>query len=202
MINIDMAIIVEGKYDKIKLTSIVNAMIIVTNGFSIFKDKQKQLLIKTLAQNTGIIVITDSDVAGFKIRNFIKSITKNENVHHIYIPQIKGKEKRKETYSKEGTLGVEGIDNHVLEELLMFKSQSTISESGADSKNVDVRKITKSDLFADGFIGMPDSKNKRLALLSFLKLPNYLTTNGMLDIINIIITYDKYEQWVREYSEK
>lgn len=114
MITIKEAIIVEGKYDKMRLKSVVNATIIETNGFRIFKDKEKVSLIKQLAQKQGIIVLTDSDGAGFVIRNHLKNIVPKEQIKHAYIPQIKGKEKRKDAPSKEGTLGVEGIDEQQL----------------------------------------------------------------------------------------
>ena len=119
MLKIDQAILVEGKYDKIKLSSFIDGVILTTEGFRIFKDQEKCDMIKALAETSGLLVITDSDVAGFKIRNFIKSITHNSpKVINLYIPQVKGKEKRKQTASKEGYLGVEGLDVQLLKELL------------------------------------------------------------------------------------
>lgn len=186
-IKISKAILVEGKYDKIKLESFIDGLIIPTNGFRIFKDKQKRNLIKTLCNTVGIIIVTDSDVAGFKIRNYIKSITKNSNnITNIYIPQIKGKEKRKSHSSKEGTLGVEGLDVDLLKQL--FKNQNVdVSISG----DVD-RKITKFDLFENGFCGKNNSFALRTLLLKQLSLPSYLSTNSLLDIINTLISYEDF----------
>ncbi len=186
-IKISKAILVEGKYDKIKLESFIDGLIITTNGFRIFKDKEKRDLIKTLCDTVGLIIITDSDVAGFKIRNYIKSITKNSNnITNIYIPQIKGKEKRKTQGSKEGTLGVEGIDVDLLKDIF-------------DKQNIDVslddnpsKKITKMDLFEYGFCGRDNSSVLRKMLLKKLNLPSYLSTNSLLDIINTLISYDDF----------
>ena len=118
MISIKEAIIVEGKYDKIKLSQITDAVIVAVNGFNIFKDESKQKLIKKLSDSKGIIVLTDSDRAGFLIRNFICGITDNKNIKHAYIPQIEGVEKRKQTVSKDGFLGVEGINDAIIEEAI------------------------------------------------------------------------------------
>lgn len=186
-IKISKAILVEGKYDKIKLESFIDGLIITTNGFRIFKDKEKRELIKTLCDTVGLIIITDSDVAGFKIRNYIKSITKNSNnITNIYIPQIKGKEKRKTQGSKEGTLGVEGIDVDLLKSIF-------------DKQNIDVslndnpsKKITKMDLFEYGFCGRDNSSILRKMLLKKLNLPSYLSANSLLDIINTLISYDDF----------
>lgn len=186
-IKISKAILVEGKYDKIKLESFIDGLIITTNGFRIFKDKEKRELIKTLCDTVGLIIVTDSDVAGFKIRNYIKSITKNSsNVTNIYIPQIKGKEKRKAQASKEGTLGVEGIDIELLKEI--FEKQNIdISINDNPSK-----KISKIDLFEYGFCGRDNSSILRELLLKKLNLPSYLSTNSLLDIINTLISYDEF----------
>ena len=116
MIKVDQIVIVEGKYDKIKLSSIIDGIIIETEGFGIFKDKEKQKLIRKLAEKKGIVILTDSDSAGFVIRNFISSIVPNEFITNVYIPDIFGKAKRKESYSKEGKLGVEGVSAQIIAE--------------------------------------------------------------------------------------
>ncbi|MEG2813173.1 MAG: DUF4093 domain-containing protein [Oscillospiraceae bacterium] len=185
-IFVKQAIIVEGKYDKAILSNLVDATIIISNGFRIFKDKQKRDLIAKLANENGIIILTDSDTAGFKLRGFIHSITKNSNVINIYIPQIKGKEKRKETASKEGLLGVEGMTAKTLRDL--FKKYG-VEET--KSPNV-VDEISKMDLYNAGLIGRDCSSMLRLKLLNELDLPTYLTTNGILSVINRLQTKDEF----------
>lgn len=186
-IKIKQAVIVEGKYDKIKLESLIDALIIETCGFGIFKNKEKCALLRTLANSVGLLIITDSDVAGFKIRNYIKNITKGSaNVHHIYIPQIQGKEKRKITPSKEGTLGVEGLDAALLRQLL--ERENIICEKPLKT----TRQITRSDFIEDGLCGGENSSFKRKALLKRLDLPEYMSTNSLLSVINILISYEEY----------
>ena len=180
MITIKEAIIVEGKYDKMRLKSVVNATIIETNGFRIFKDKEKVNLIKQLAQKQGVIVLTDSDGAGFVIRNHLKNIVPKQQIKHAYIPQIKGKEKRKAQPSKEGTLGVEGID----EQQLVIALQNAGITYGADEKK---NKITKTDLFKLGLTGRENSHKLRDALLKKMHLPQYITTNALLDVLNSLM---------------
>ena len=175
MIKINEAIIVEGKYDKIKLSQIVDAVIISVNGFNIFKDNAKQKLIKKLANKSGIIVLTDSDRAGFLIRNFICGITDNENIRHAYIPQIEGVEKRKDTPSKDGFLGVEGVDDNIIEE--------SIKKAATESKN-ECEYITKADFLNLGLAGSKDSKSKREKLLSILDLPTGISANALIRILN------------------
>lgn len=189
-IKVSKAILVEGKYDKIKLSSFIDGLIIQTDGFKIFKDKEKRELIKTLCDTVGLIIITDSDVAGFKIRNYIKSITKNSsNITNLYIPQIKGKEKRKSVASKEGTLGVEGLDVNILKDI--FKNQN-ISLSYSKDSNKNKKIIKKIDLFDQGFCGGENSTYLRKLLLDKLDLPSHISTNSLLDIINILVTYDEF----------
>ncbi len=195
MLKVKQAIIVEGKYDKIKLGGIIDGTIIETGGFRIFKDKAMAELIKKLAATCGIIVITDSDVAGFKIRNYIKSITKNDNVINIYIPDILGKEKRKATPSKEGKLGVEGIENQII--LDAFEKAGIVYD-----ENVKSKMITKSDFFEDQLSGRDNSSALRRAFLKHLDLPEHLTTNSLVDVINSIITYDQYKKIINEIKKK
>lgn len=186
MIHIEQAIVVEGKYDKIKLTSILDAVIIVTNGFRIYKDKDKINLIRRYAETTGVIILTDSDTAGFKIRNHLKSVINHGKIINVYIPDIFGKEKRKSEPSKEGKLGVEGIDKEILFE--SFKKAGVLFSEKKPQPG-----ITRMDLYTDGFIGSCNSTEKRRKLLKLYDLPEKLSTNGILEILNNITTFDDYK---------
>lgn len=195
MITLKQAVIVEGKYDKIKLESILDAVILTTDGFGVFKDKEKQRLIRRLAQERGIVVLTDSDSAGFVIRGFLGGIVPPEQVIHVYIPDIFGKERRKTAPSKEGKLGVEGIDTErILEALRKAGVLCTETETPAETR----RQVTKTDLYEDGFSGHSDSAARRKALLRALDLPERLSANAMLKIINTFLTYDDYKAAVRQ----
>lgn len=193
MITIKEAIIVEGKYDKMRLKSVVNATIIETNGFRIFKDKEKVSLIKQLAQKQGIIVLTDSDGAGFVIRNHLKNIVPKEQIKHAYIPQIKGKEKRKDAPSKEGTLGVEGIDE---QQLLLSLKNAGVTYNSADKKN----SINKTDLYKLGLTGRDNSQKMRGELLKKLNLPQYITTNALIDVLNSLMDLEELANIVDEIN--
>lgn len=186
MIHLEQAVIVEGKYDKIKLSSIIDAVIITTNGFSVIKNKEKLEIIRFYAANKGIIILTDSDSAGFKIRNFIKGAVKNGKITNVYIPDIFGKEKRKSAPSKEGKLGVEGIDKDIL--IKAFEKAGITSSESA----VRAEPVTKLDLYEAGLSGGENSSDKRSILLKELGLPQLLTTGGMLDIINSMMTRDEF----------
>lgn len=191
MIKIDKVIIVEGRYDKIKLSSIIDGIIIETEGFGIFKDKDKQKLIRKLAETKGIAILTDSDSAGFVIRNFITSIVPKEYITNVYIPDIYGKEKRKDSPSKEGKLGVEGISAEILKEAFK-KAGIGVSQSESNER----KKITLNDFFDDGLTGDTQSKRKRTDLLKKLDLPERMSTKAMLDILNTFITYDEYKKLI------
>ena len=193
MITIKEAIIVEGKYDKMRLKSVVNATIIETNGFRIFKDKEKVSLIKQLAQKQGIIVLTDSDGAGFVIRNHLKNIVPKEQIKHAYIPQIKGKEKRKDAPSKEGTLGVEGINE---QQLLLSLKNAGVTYNSADKKN----SISKTDLYKLGLTGRDNSQKMRGELLKKLNLPQYITTNALIDVLNSLMDLEELANIVDEIN--
>lgn len=177
MISIKETIIVEGEHDKIKILTFFDADVLVCGGFQIFKDKQMQALIKRMSEECGVIVFSDSDRAGFIIRNFIKSVA--PKVKHAYIPEIKGKEKRKEKPGKEGLLGVEGMDKDILLEALK-RSGATIDGKALDKK----KKYTKSDLYFCGMAGKKDSRQKRYDFLKKHGLPQKLSSNMMLDVIN------------------
>ncbi len=175
MLKINEAIIVEGRYDKQKLSSIVDAIIIETRGFRIFNDKSKRDYIKKIAKERGIIILTDSDSAGFLIRNSLKSFIPEKHIKQAYITPIKGKEKRKTEESKEGLLGVEGVKNediiNALKQVSSFKDETTII-------------YTVADLFELGLTGSNDSKEKREAVLNKLGLPKYLSVKDFLKYIN------------------
>lgn len=189
MIKVEQVIIVEGRYDKIKLSSIIDGIIIETEGFGIFKNKEKQKLIRRLAEKKGIVILTDSDSAGFVIRNFITSIVPKEYITNVYIPDIFGKEKRKAEASKEGKLGVEGVSVDVL--------ISAFQKAGigvSDSEKSEKREITLNDFYDDGLTGASDSKAKRVALLKALELPERMSTKAMLEILNTFLTYEEYKK--------
>ncbi len=193
MLYTSKAVIVEGKYDKARLTSVIDALIITTDGFGIFRSKEKQTFIKKLAKEKGIIILTDSDAAGFKIRNFLKNIVSEENVIHAYIPDIYGKEKRKTEPSKEGKLGVEGIDNSLIEQALLNTGLFTEKPSLNS-----VRSITSSDLYEAGLTGRDNSAEKRRQLLTYLGLPARLTGKNMLSVLNSFLSYEGFINTVRE----
>ena len=193
MIKIDRAVIVEGRYDKIKLSSILDAVIIETEGFGIFNNKEKQQLIRRLADTKGLLILTDSDSAGFKIRSFIKGIVPAETIKHAYIPDIFGKEKRKTEASKEGKLGVEGVKKELIIEAL--EKAGVFCE---ETENTEKREITKLDLYEDGLSGKADSDALRKKLLFHLQLPERLTSNALVQILNTFLTYDEYKKAVEE----
>ncbi|MDK2809526.1 MAG: ribonuclease [Petroclostridium sp.] len=195
MIKIKEAIIVEGTYDKIKLGQIVDATIITTNGFSIFKDRSKMELIKKLAEKTGIVVLTDSDRAGFMIRNYIKQCIPAQYVKHAYIPEIKGIEKRKTIPGKEGLLGVEGVKSMLIREAL--RNAGCVVE-GEDEITPEGRRITKVDLYDDGLIGKTNSCELRKKLTDRLSLPSRISTNALVDVLNKLYNYAQYKKVIKD----
>lgn len=197
MLRLKQAVIVEGKYDKIKLSGILDTIIIETDGFGVFKDKEKQRFIRRLAEERGIIIMTDSDSAGFVIRSFLSGIIRPEKITNVYIPDILGKEKRKAAPSKEGKLGVEGMKTEVILEALR-KAGVTFEES---TSSVPRRVVTKTDLFEDGLNGTANSAQKRQKLLEALELPVHMSANAMLKSINAFMTYEDYKQAVKEIEE-
>ena len=185
MLHIPGAIVVEGKYDKIKLSRIVDCPIITTDGFGVFKSDETKALLRWYAVNGGITILTDSDSAGFKIRGYIKGIISKGKVRNVYIPDIFGKEKRKQKPSAEGKLGVEGVSESVLTEA--FERAGLTGEPPPAG-----RKITRTDLFEDGLFGGADSLAKRAKLLKNLDLPENLSTSGLLDVLNSSMTFEEY----------
>lgn len=177
MLKIKEAVIVEGKYDKIKLSNLIDTLIIETNGFAVFKDKKKLAFIRKLANERGIIVITDSDHSGFQIRNYISSSLPKDKIKHIYIPDIYGKEKRKKEPSKEGKLGVEGIDDKIL--LSLFE------KANIEARSVEKRDlITSVDMFTLGLSGTPNATQNKKKLLKTLDLPEFLSTSSLISYLN------------------
>ena len=198
MLKIKEALIVEGNYDKIKLDSIVDTLIVTTDGFRIFSNKQKIDFIRTLAQKTGIIVLTDSDRAGFIIRNYVKQGIKESNIKHAYIPDIFGKEKRKASPSKEGKLGVEGIDKQIIIDALITAGATVLGENDYAPQKPQTHQITKLDLYNDGFSGTPDSAQKRRALLKLLNLPERISSNMLVGALNSLLSYEEYKQTLKK----
>lgn len=187
MIKVKEAVIVEGKYDKIKLSNILDALIIETNGFGIYKDKKRLNFIRNLAKERGLIIITDSDHSGFQIRNFIANCAKNGSVKHIYIPDVYGKERRKLQPSKEGKLGVEGISDEIL--IRLFSDNGIKYESSQPREM-----ITNYDLFEMGISGTPDAGKKKKKLLKQLELPEFLSTNSLLSCLNSMMSKAEFKK--------
>ena len=184
-IKLTEAVIVEGKYDKIKLSNILDAFIIETNGFAIFKDKSKLSFIKKLAKERGIIILTDSDHAGFMIRNYISSGVPKEQIKNVYIPDIFGKEKRKNTPSKEGKLGVEGMTKEVI---LASLEKAGVSSTSSVCDNP----ITTVDFYDLGLTGGANSKAKRKAVCKALELPEFLSISSLISCINNFMTKEEF----------
>lgn len=192
MISIKEAVIVEGRYDKIKLSEVIDTPVIETGGFRIFKDKEKQNLIRKIAGERGILVLTDSDSAGFVIRNFLKGNVPEENIKHAYIPQLKGKEKRKSEGSKEGLLGVEGVSAEIIADAVRKSGATILGEDNEIKKSG----ITKQDLYELGLTGRENSAVLREELLKKLELPTYLSTNAMLSALNCLYSLEELKELI------
>lgn len=192
MIRIKQAVIVEGKYDKIKLSEILDTLILTTEGFGIFKDKEKLELIRALAKTRGIVVMTDSDSAGFLIRNHLRGAVREGEMIQVYIPEILGREGRKTHDSAEGLLGVEGLDDDVVLKALDL--------AGVTAQKQDCRHdiVTKKDLYADGFCGTRDAAAKRECLCKALGLPTHLSANMLPKVISDLFDRREYESAVEQ----
>ena len=188
MVKIRQAIVVEGKYDQNTLSQLVDATIFQTRGFGVMHDKALLELLRKAARTTGLIIFTDSDGAGFVIRNFLKGALPKEGVLHAYIPDIPGKEKRKRAPGKEGLLGVEGMTKEIL--------LSALENAGADLGGEAAKKpgdtITKFDLYTAGLSGKPDSASKRAAFLEKLRFPAHMSANALLDALNLLYTREEF----------
>ncbi len=196
MLHIKETIVVEGKFDKIRLKKITDAPIIVTGGFALYKDKKIINSICSAARETGIIILTDSDGAGFRIRNYIKQCVGDRGkVLNAYIPSLEGKEKRKETAGKEGLLGVEGMTEEVLENIL--KDITDVLINPVENEKA----LTKAMLYEDGLAGKENSAELRKKLSRELSLPPRLSSNGMVEIINRVYGYEKYKKALKKIKE-
>ncbi len=189
--KIKEAIVVEGRYDKNTLSQVVDTLILETGGFGVFKDSERLALFRRIAQKRGLIVLTDSDGAGFVIRNYLKGAIDPALLKHAYIPDRPGKERRKRAPGKEGKLGVEGMRPEVLLDALR-RAGATFLE-GEDAVRSPVP-LTKADLFALGLTGRPDSAARRAALLQQLDLPEHLTANALLEVLSALYSREELEQ--------
>ena len=189
MVKIKEAILVEGRYDKNTLSQILDAPILETSGFGIFKDKHRMAMLRRIAETRGLIVFTDSDGAGFVIRNHIKSAIPGKFLKHAYIPDIYGKEKRKAAPGKEGKLGVEGMTRDVILESLRRAGATIEGEKATDAKQ-----ITKQDLMELGLSGRADASANRLKLLKKLGLPEHMSPNAMLQALNLLYSLEELRQ--------
>ena len=196
LIKIKQAVIVEGKYDKITLENVIDATIIATDGFGLFKNKEKRELIKLLAQKIGIVVITDSDSAGALIRSYLKQICPEDSITNVYVPQLLGKEKRKAKASKEGFLGVEGMSQQVLLDAL---ARSGVV--GGEVPQKSDKKITKLTFFTYGLSGGTNSSHLRDSLAEYLKLPKGISANAFLDCVNAIYDYNEFVEVVELWQK-
>ncbi len=188
MIKVREAIVVEGRYDKNTLRQLVDAPVFETSGFGILRDREKLKLLRRIAEKRGLIILTDSDGAGFVIRNYLKGALPKELVKHAYIPDIFGKERRKRAPGKEGKLGVEGMPQEILLQALR-RCGATMDEEAAPPR---CRAITKADLCLMGLSGGTQSAQKREALKKRLELPEHLSANGLLEVLNLLYTREEF----------
>ena len=195
--KIKYPIIVEGKYDKNTLSQIFDCTVLVTGGFGIFNAKEKQALLRRIAED-GAIILTDSDGGGKQIRSFLSGILPKDKIHNLYIPKIEGKERRKRVASRAGTLGVEGMEREVLLKVL---SPFILSDEGKVPEKRSERRITKVDLFENKLTGYPNSSDRRAALCRAADLPEDMTPNALLEALNLLYGYDGFVDLVRSLDE-
>ena len=194
MITLKQAIVVEGKYDKIKISSFVKAIIITTDGFRIFKNRTKREFIRKLAETNGLVILTDSDCAGQIIRNHIKSFVRRGKIYNVYVPQILGKESRKPTPSKEGILGVEGLEKKII--------MQALEKAGVFQNEIKSAKITSMDLMEAGLLGRESSKLKRQKFLAQLKLPSFLSSKQLLNFLNISFDREEFIKQIKIFNQR
>ena len=194
MIHTSRLVIVEGKYDKIKLESVLDALILPTNGFSIFRDKAKTDFIKAYASEHGILILTDSDAAGFKIRNYIASIVPGECILNAYVPDILGKEKRKVHFSSEGKLGVEGMESEILIKALQ--------NAGIEEEKEVVNHTTTYDLYTLGLYGTANAKQVRLRCVQKMHLPERISKKNLLKYINLNFTKEEFQNFIEHLEDE
>ena len=189
MIQIREVIVVEGRYDKNAVAQAVDCTIVETAGFGIFSDSEKLDLLRRLAEKRGLIILTDGDGAGFVIRNYLKGALRSLNIKHAYIPDLYGREKRKRAPSKEGKLGVEGMTSQTIVDALLRAGATCTEENSAAPPRMP---ITKTDLYEKGLSGTPQSGLRRRQLLKELQLPEHLTANGLLQVLNALYTREEF----------
>ncbi len=192
MISIEPAVVVEGTYDKIRLSSLLDTLILPTNGFQIFKDKEKMDLLQSLALTKGVLILTDSDHAGFLIRSRLKQVLTGGKVYHGYIPDIYGKESRKAKASAEGKLGVEGMPTEVLEQVLDQAGVTGLPPRPTEDP------ITKADLFSWGLSGTPNASQNRQEFQEQLRLPRAMSANTLLEVLNRLYTRQEIEEQLKK----
>lgn len=192
MLKIREIIVVEGRYDKNTVSQAVDATVIETSGYGIFSDTEKMNLLRRLAEKRGLIILTDSDSAGFLIRGHLKGQLNNGQIKHAYIPDIPGREKRKRMASKEGKLGVEGMSRDIIISALV---RAGASIEGDTENKVPSEQISKSDMYAVGLSGFPGSAERRLKLMKQLGLPERLSSNGLLDVLNALYTKEEFYEF-------
>lgn len=191
-ISVKEVIVVEGRYDKERLSALFDALILTTDGFRIYRDKDMLPTLRRLAQTRGLIILTDPDRAGFQIRNYIKSAVDNRYIKEAYIPDVPGKEKRKDKPSKEGLLGVEGVSDEMIVHAIM--------QAGYTEDTEEKDKISKADLMRYGLSGTPQSRQKRMLLQKELKLPARLSANALLDVLNALHMKEEMEKLFKNGS--
>ena len=194
-LKIREAVVVEGRYDKAALAGVVDALILDTAGFGVFKDHERLALLRRLAEKRGLIVLTDPDGAGFVIRNYLKGAIPKEQLKHAYVPDVYGKERRKRAPGKEGKLGVEGMPPEVLRDALLRAGATVLDGDVAPRARGD---LTPADLFALGLSGVPDAAERRAALLKRLDLPEHMSAKALLAALNALYSSDEIIQLVSE----
>ena len=194
MKRIREVIVVEGRYDKNAVSQVVDAVVVTLGGFAVFNDKEKLAFLRRLAEKQGLVILTDSDGAGFLLRNYLKGALPKDKVKHAYIPDVKGKERRKRKGGKEGKLGVEGMPPHLLLEALRRAGATFEDEAPPRAGSA----LTKADLFALGLSGGEGSVEKRRRLLKRLDLPEHLTANGLLEALNLLFDRQELESLLKD----
>ena len=194
-LHTDRVLIVEGKYDAARLSHLTDAMILLTDGFAIYKDKKRQQLFKALAKTNGLILLTDSDAAGFRIRTYITNLVGEKNVVQAYVPAIHGKEKRKPQPGKEGLLGVEGVDDAILLQIL---KDALGEEVSGEPVRPEGRQITYTDLYDWGLSGTAGSAERKAALLNRLGLPPRLSKKELVEALNRLYSFEQLDEMLRE----
>ena len=194
MVRVKEAIVVEGRYDRMRLNSVVDAVIVETSGFGIFRNKKQLQLLRRLAESRGLIILTDSDSAGFVIRDHLSSVLPPDRVKHAYIPELRGKERRKTAPSKEGLLGVEGTEGEVILQALIRAGATLDGQEAVTTSPI----VDKARLYADGLSGVPDSASQREKLLKLLGLPSKLSVNRLIDVINATMSEEEYQKSLHE----